>query len=137
MPIPPGAQQVHVVAVGNNVSIDPPSVRAGDVYVVVDGPVIFFEHSAAAQGEPFGPMTDEELARLAQEGDTSGTVGTSGMASVTKFTLAAGKYAFVPTPNLADGARDPLTARADLCARDAVACAALPPLPMAILWVLP
>jgi len=34
--IPPGAQQVHVVATDTEVRMDPPTVHAGDVYLVLD-----------------------------------------------------------------------------------------------------
>ena len=129
MRIPTGAQQVRVVGVGSEVHLDPRTVKAGDVYFVIDGPVVFVQHAAAVQGEQSGPMTDEELSRLAQKGDTFHTMITGGMGSVAKFTLAAGKYGF-----MADVVPE---ARADLCYRDPVACAALPPLPVAVLEVLP
>ena len=38
-PIPPGAQVVHVVATESEVRLDPASVQAGDVYLVLDEPV--------------------------------------------------------------------------------------------------
>jgi hypothetical protein len=132
MRIPPGAQQVHVVENGGAVLLNPSTVRAGDVYLVIEGPVSFIQHAAAAEGEQPGSMTDEQLSRLAQKGDTYLTVIEGGMGSVAKFTLAAGKYAFV-----ADVGTNPLMARADLCYRDPVTCAALPPLPIAVLEVLP
>ena len=87
MRIPPGAQQVRVVGTGTEVRLDPPTVRAGDIYFVIDGPVLFMQHSAAV------PLN--------------------------------GDYP------------DPLMVRSDLCYRDPVACAALPPLPVAVLEVLP
>jgi hypothetical protein len=37
-PIPAGAQQVHVVIAGSTVRLDPDTVPAGDVYVVLDTP---------------------------------------------------------------------------------------------------
>ena len=38
-PIPPGAQEVHVVITESEVRLDPATFRAGDVYLVLDGPV--------------------------------------------------------------------------------------------------
>ena len=136
MRIPPGAQQVHVVGTGTEVRLDPPTVRAGDIYFVIDGPVAFIQHWAGVQGEQSGPMSEDALARLAQKGDMYQTLMTGGMGKVSKFTLAAGKYAFFPLPINGDDP-DPLMVRGDLCYRDPAACAALPPLPVAVLEVLP
>ena len=77
--IPPGAQQVHVVGTGTEVRLDTPTVRAGDIYFVIDGPVLFIQHAAAVQGEQSGPMSEDALARLAQKGDTYHTSITAGM----------------------------------------------------------
>jgi len=136
MRIPPGAQQVRVVGTGTEVRLDPPTVRAGDIYFVIDGPVLFIQHAAAVQGEQSGPMSEDALARLAQKGDTYLTSITAGMGKVSKFTLAAGKYAFFPLPLNGDYP-DPMMVRSDLCYRDPAACAALPPLPVAVFEVLP
>jgi hypothetical protein len=113
-------------------------VRAGDVYFVLEGSALFFQHSGAP-GEA-GPMSEDDLARLAQNGDTfhtsSGELYPGHAGNVYKFTLAAGKYAFLPVANeeRPDGAQ---MVRAELCYRDPGACAALPPLSMAVLEVLP
>lgn len=136
MRIPPDAQQVRVVATGTAVRLDPPTVRAGDVYFVIDGPVAFVQHAASVEGEQSGPLSDDALARLAQKGDTYQTMITAGMGSVSRFTLAAGKYAFIPLPIDGDEP-DPVMVRSDLCFRDPRACEALPPLPVAVLEVLP
>ena len=135
--IPPGAQQVHVVGTGTEVRLDPPTVRAGDVYLVLEGSALFFQHSGAP-GEA-GPMSEDDVARLAQNGDlrfntmelSPGYAGND-----YKFTLAAGKYAFLPVANEERPGAD-AEARSDLCFRDPAACAALPPLPVAVLEVLP
>ncbi len=114
-PIPPGAQQVHVVVTGSEVRLDPATVRAGDVYVVLDTPrssVGFVERQRAATESP-GPLSDNDLARLAG-GDTEGTAvggfslsgcsdaqraedrGQQGYCgNVFKVVLSAGKYAFL------------------------------------------
>ena len=116
-PIPPGAQQVHVAATDSELHLQPATVRAGDVYVILDGPresITVVSRKRTAEERP-GPMTDEDLDRLAQ-GDTEGTamegisVGCSaeqraaarGMVgycgNVYKLVLAAGKYAFLLDP---------------------------------------
>lgn len=135
MRIPPGAQQVRVVGTGTEVRLDPPTVRAGVIYFVIDGPVLFIEQLAAPDESP-GPMSEDALARLAQKGDTYHTSITAGMGSVAKVTLAAGNYAFVPLPINGD-VPDPMMVRGDLCSRDPAVCATLPPLPVAVLAVLP
>jgi len=112
--IPPGAVQVQVVATVTEVTVTPVTVRAGDVYLVLDLP-----HGAgqdgsalAAQGtelQMVGPLTDAALARLAQTGDAGEGVSYQGLGvayhcglpwehascgNVDKETLAVGKYAF-------------------------------------------
>lgn len=73
-PIPAGAQQVHIVVAESEVRLNPATVRAGDLYVVLDTPlssVAFVERKRTAAEIP-GPMSDDDLARLAL-GDTQGT----------------------------------------------------------------
>lgn len=138
--IPPGGQQVHVVGTGTEVRLDPPTVRAGDIYFVIEGSALFFQHAAAVQGEQSGPMSEDDLIRLAQNGDTfhtsSAELSPGYAGSVYKITLAAGKYAFLPVAN-EERPEDELMLRADLCHGDPQACATLPPLSMAVLEVLP
>ena len=112
--IPPGGQQVHVSVAGANVRLDPATVRAGDVYVVLDTPgsaVGFAKRQGSAEETP-GPLSDDDLARLGL-GDTQGTaisgfddVGCSDdqraedrglmgyCGNVFRETLTPGKYAF-------------------------------------------
>ena len=74
VPVPAGAQLVHVSVVGSEVLLDPETVSAGDVYVVLDTPgssVGFAQRQRTAAETP-GPLTDEDLDRLAR-GDTGGT----------------------------------------------------------------
>jgi hypothetical protein len=138
--IPPGAQQVHVVGTHTEVRLDPSTVHAGDVYFVMEGSVLFFQHAAAVQGEQSGPMSEEELTRLAQNGDpfhtSSGVLSPGYAGNFSKFTLRPGKYAFLPVAEGEYPGAD-LMAREQLCYQDARACAALPPLPMTVLEVLP
>ena len=73
-PIPPGAQQVHAVVSGSEVHLEPSTVRAGVVYVVLDTPgasVGFAQRQRTAAETP-GPLTDDDIARLGR-GDTGGT----------------------------------------------------------------
>lgn len=75
-PIPPGAQVVHVVATEAHVRLDPATVRAGDVYLMLDEPLdgsfTFVERKRTADESP-GPLSDDDLERLAH-GDTEGTM---------------------------------------------------------------
>lgn len=113
-PIPAGAQQVHVVIARSTVRLDPDTVPAGDVYVVLDAPgssVGFAQRQRTADETP-GPLSEEDLERLAR-GDTGGTAisgfddsgcsaeqraedrGQMGYCgNVFKLVLAPGKHAF-------------------------------------------
>ena len=113
-PIPPGAQQVHVAVSASTVSLNPGTVRAGDIYVVLDTPgsSVGFVQAQHAETETPGPLSDEDLQRLSR-GDTQGTaiggfddVGCSASqraedrgqmgpcGNVFKVVLTAGEYAF-------------------------------------------
>lgn len=74
--IPDGAQEVHVVITESEVRLDPSTVRAGDVYLVLDAPldasIGFVKQARTAAATP-GPLSDDDLARLAR-GDTQGTM---------------------------------------------------------------
>ncbi len=107
--IPVGAQEVHVVITDTDVRLAPDTVRAGDVYLVLDAPLVgslvFVEGKRTAAADP-GPLSDDDLARLAR-GDTEGTaisgVDSGGCAeargkmghcgNVMKVVLHEGKYA--------------------------------------------
>jgi hypothetical protein len=98
--IPSGAQQVHVTATTSGVSLEPATVRPGDVYLVLDVPaagVGFVQTQAAADASP-GPLSATDLARLTQ-GDLQGfaieSLSVNCCGKVVKKTLAAGKYAIV------------------------------------------
>jgi hypothetical protein len=113
-PIPSGAQQVHIADTETSLDLRPATVRAGNVYVVLDGPrqsVVLVTQKRTAEATP-GPMSDDDLDRLTR-GDTEGTsiegisvacsaeqraaargkVGYCG--NVYRFRLAPGKYAFL------------------------------------------
>jgi hypothetical protein len=69
---PADAQLVHVVA-GPNVQIEPDTVRAGDIYIVLEPTTsVVFVRRMAAAGDVAGPLTEDDLRRLAG-GDTQGT----------------------------------------------------------------
>ncbi len=127
--VPSGGQEVHVTVNGDTVRLEPTSVRAGDIYLVLEIPdtdVTLVESMAAADAPP-GPLSDADLDRVAH-GDTFHTSQTSGFPSgephgnVSLLVLTPGKYAFV-----AD-APEMLAARSG---------GVIPPEFMAVLTVLP
>ena len=73
-PIPIGAHQVHVQVVGSEVRLDPATVPAGDIYVVLETPgsSVGFAQRQSTAGETPGPLREEDLERLAR-GDAQGT----------------------------------------------------------------
>jgi len=73
--MPAGAQQVHVAVNEAGVSLSPAVVPAGDVYVVLDTPrsSVFFVQGQRAAADTPGPLSDDELARIALNGDSQGT----------------------------------------------------------------
>ncbi len=116
--VPPGAQLVHLVATQSEVRLDAASVRAGDVYLQLDEPPdggsFTFVERKSTEDETPGPMTDNDLERLAH-GDTRGTsssaygpscggpqgadrghlVAPGVCGNVWKFVLVEGKYAIL------------------------------------------
>ena len=112
--IPPGGQQVHVSVTDSELRLDPGTVRAGDLYIVLDTPgsVVGFAQRKRSAAETPGPLSEDDLQRLAS-GDTGGTAiggfddlgcsadqrvedrGQMGYCgNVFKETLTPGKYAF-------------------------------------------
>ena len=116
MTIPAGAQQVHVTVTQSEVRLSPATVRAGDVFLVLDGP---------GQGFSFvtlggGPFDDDAIARLAA-GDLQGTAiegfqvscapdgwseerGWEGCGNAFQVSVSAGQYAIL-APGEAPGVR--------------------------------
>ena len=98
--IPPGAQQVHVIASETEIHLNPTTVHAGDVYLVLDVPQRGVELiRSGAQAGVSGALTDDDLARVARNADAEG-IGTeiltvSCCGNVYKETLASGKYAIL------------------------------------------
>jgi hypothetical protein len=113
VPVPSGAQLVHVVVSDTEIRLSPATVRAGDVYLVLDtspSSVFFVSRKRTAADSP-GPMGADDLARLAR-GDTEATsmegfgngcaqgrpenhlkIGRCG--DTFKLVLGAGKYALM------------------------------------------
>jgi len=54
--IPPGAQQVHLASTGTEVRLDPPSVRAGDVWIYSVDPVPVPLRGEAATNRPLARL---------------------------------------------------------------------------------
>lgn len=121
--VPSGAHEIHATVNADTLRLAPTSVRAGDVYLVLDIPdtdVIFVGSMAAANARP-GPLSDADLDRVAH-GDTFHTSQISGWGKVGRFVLTPGKYAFVTD------APETLAARSG---------GVIPPESMAVLTVLP
>ena len=63
-PIPSGAQQVQVTVTSSGVELQPDSVAAGDVYLVLDdGSISFVERKAGAYATT-GPLSDEQITQI-------------------------------------------------------------------------
>jgi hypothetical protein len=113
-PIPPGAQVVRVAVIESELRLDRATVRAGDVYVVLDTPRSSVGFASRMRGNlEIGPLSDDDIARLGR-GDTEGLaiegfdlsgcsneqraedLGLMGpCGNVFKTVLVEGKYAFL------------------------------------------
>jgi hypothetical protein len=137
--IPPGAQQVRLASTSSGVTIAPATVRAGQVFVIVEGPGALFIAKSGGPGESTG-FSDADVERIAATGDlfhTSTQDLTSGYAGpVQELGLTPGKYILMPIPTTSAPDVN-IDARNELCARDPTACDALPPLPVTVLEVVP
>jgi hypothetical protein len=110
--IPPGGQQVHVVATATDVHLDPAAIHAGDVYLVLD---LAPDASGSPQSVDLvyrstgvrGPLTDDDLATLMQnpieQGLTYEALNVSCCGNVVKVALTAGRYAFLLAPGSRPG----------------------------------
>ena len=71
-PIPSGAQQVQITITDSGVELQPESVPAGDVYLVLDdGAINFVERKAGAYGAN-EPLDEAQIARI-RDGDVQDT----------------------------------------------------------------
>jgi hypothetical protein len=71
-PIPAGAQVIHIAVIESELRLDRATVRAGDVYLVLDTPRSSVGFASRMRGDlETGPLSDEDIARLAH-GDTQG-----------------------------------------------------------------
>lgn len=69
-PIPSGAQQLHVEVMTSGVRLNPATVHAGTVYVVLDTPNASYGFVSSSHGPgESGPLSNEDLARLAYGDD--------------------------------------------------------------------
>ena len=101
--IPTGALVGHIVITGDELTIEPSTVPAGDVYFAVDGPVDGLGFvTGGGVGSEIEPLTDADVARLAR-GDRQGFAYVYGMVGeddiVYFLGLTAGKYAFILDPD--------------------------------------
>lgn len=125
--VPAGAQVVHVIATEQSITLAPNSVRAGDVYLVLDEPtrsIQFVQSMTSAEATP-GPLDDESLDRLrhgdtfhtavsgldaggcspAQDAENRGRMGPCG--NVMQVVLSPGSYAVVTGALEVGGATPP------------------------------
>ena len=119
--IPPGAQQVQVTATRARIALQPTSVAAGDVYLVLNLSAGATELEIVRIG--VGGLTDAQIAQLQQTGDAGVAGGYESLSAsccgnVVKETLVAGNYPIL-LPGLAGSA------------------AVVPPIATAILHVTP
>jgi len=111
--IPPGAQQVAVVATLTAVTLAPAEVPSGDVYLVLTLPAQGGELQLARSAS--GGLSDDQLAQLAQTGDAGAGVSYEALSAsccgnVVKETLSAGKYAIIlPGPSGSAAVAPPLS----------------------------
>jgi hypothetical protein len=93
--VPPGAQQVEVEVTATEVRLTPATVRAGDVYVVLETPrsgVTITEDELVGTELPTHRDFDLSGCTDAQRAEDRGQQGYCG--NVFKVTLSAGKYVF-------------------------------------------
>jgi len=104
----PGNQQVRVVATATSITVTPSTVHPGQIDFVLEIPnelSVDLVRSTSGPGVT-GPLTDTDLARLAQNRDAEGLshelMDVSCCGNVFHETLPAGKYAFID-PGTAGG----------------------------------
>jgi hypothetical protein len=97
--IPSGAQTVNVVGTENAVRLDPTTVRAGDLYLVLDVPQRGVELVYRGGSNAREPLTADDLAHLSQDVDAEGlaleSLSASCCGNVFKVSLPPGRYAFI------------------------------------------
>jgi hypothetical protein len=74
--VPAGAQVVHVTITGSSVTLEPGTVRAGDVYLELDSPLngsLTFVARRDSETATPGPLSDDAIERL-RRGDTFHTM---------------------------------------------------------------
>jgi hypothetical protein len=97
--IPPGAQTVNVVVTDSAVRVDPTTVHAGDVYLVLDVPQRGVELVSRGGSNARESLSAGDLGRLAQNVDSEGlaleSLSVSCCGNVFRVSLPAGRYAFI------------------------------------------
>jgi hypothetical protein len=71
---PPGAQQVQITVTDAELHLDPATVHAGDLYLALNlpGSSVLLVQRQRGENDPPGPLSDDDLARLAHGGDAQG-----------------------------------------------------------------
>ena len=99
--VPVGAQEVRVTTTATEVRLEPATVRAGDVYFVIEQPDdptghagFSFVHRGRGESDPL-PMSDEDVALLASDSAPQGFAYDSGWGRLQMFRLIPGKYVFM------------------------------------------
>ncbi|MGZ8512168.1 MAG: hypothetical protein ACXWWL_01860 [Candidatus Limnocylindria bacterium] len=101
--IPPTAQTAYIVVTSAEVHLEPATLRAGDVYFVLEEPDAEqhgggFAFVHAGYGSPCCdtpiPLTDDHVDRI-EQGDYQGTNIEGGWGEYTRLTLRAGNYVFL------------------------------------------
>ena len=111
--IPPGAQQVQVTATPTTITLQPASVAAGDVYLVLNLSAGATELELVRIGT--GGLSDAQIARLQQTGDAGVGSASEGLSvsccgNVVKETLVAGNYPILlPGPSGSAAVVPPIT----------------------------
>jgi hypothetical protein len=97
--IPSGAQTLNVVATDTAIRLEPTTVRAGNLYLVLDVPQRGVELVYRGGSNAREPLTAEDLAQVSQNVDAEGlaleSFSVSCCGNVFKVSLPAGRYAFI------------------------------------------
>ena len=109
---PADGQSISVIVNGDALRLEPATIRAGDVLVVVgqEGSKVILARRTASPGEAPGPLSTDEV-NLLSEGRTMHVSITRGFANggplglAVRLTLAPGRYVFLPDEPAALAAR--------------------------------
>lgn len=102
--VPPDGQRVRITTGGLKVVLDPPTVRAGDVYFLYDIPDDPTGHAGFEFVSRFGPdadpnapppMSEADVETLRRDSAPQGMGHQGGWGRITKLRLAPGWYSFL------------------------------------------